>query len=135
MLADPYRENISFNWWRLDFQRAVNQIYIFSRFTLVNHNLNFLLSYFVNKILGYNFETIVRSNSILEHRSSKRTKNEFLMVVLIKYIILKKIKIQCNALLKQVDSLTKYHDNILYFGLILKERRRIRKTQDGIDIK
>ena len=60
-----------------------------------------MLSYFFNEILGNNFETLWRSHSILEHRRTKWTKNEFLMVVLVKYIIFKKIKIWVQRPLKE----------------------------------
>ena len=46
-------------------------------FTLVNHQLKFLLSYLVNEILENNFEILVRSNSILEHRKTKLTEKKF----------------------------------------------------------
>ena len=48
-------------------------IYI-SSYILVNYQLKFLLTYFVDEILGNYFETLVRSNSILEHRRTKWTK-------------------------------------------------------------
>ena len=82
------------------FQRAVNQIYIFRRFTFVNQKLTFLLSYFVNEIMGNNFKTLVRYNSTLEHPRTKWTKNEFLMIILVNYIIFKKIKISVQRPLK-----------------------------------
>ena len=66
-------------------QRAVNQIYIFQRFTLVT-SLN----------LYYHISLILRYNSSLEHRRTKWTKNEFLMDVLVKYIISKKTKISAQ---------------------------------------
>ena len=40
-----------------------------------------------------NFEPLLNSNSILEHRRQNGPTNKFLMAVLVKYIILKKIKI------------------------------------------
>ena len=47
-----------------------------------------MLPYFVNEILRNN----LRYNFTLEHRRTKWTKTEFLMVLLVKYIILKNIK-------------------------------------------
>ena len=44
---------------------------------------------------------ILRYKSTLEHRRTKRTKNEFPMVVLVIYITLKKIKISVQRPLKQ----------------------------------
>ena len=63
-----------------------------------------LSSYFVNEILGSNFEALLRFYSFLEHRKTKWTKNELLMVVLVKYIILKekKTKIEVKAPLNQI---------------------------------
>ena len=52
-----------------------------------------MLTYFVNEILGNNFETLVRYYSTLEHRKTKWTKHELLVVVLEEYISLKKITI------------------------------------------
>ena len=49
----------------------MQSIYIYSRFTLVNHKLKFLLTYLVNEILGENFDTLVRSNFILEYCRTK----------------------------------------------------------------
>ena len=55
-------------------------------YILVNHKFKLYLIIF--RLLPF-----VRSNSILKHRRTKWTKNERLMVVLAKYITLKKIKI------------------------------------------
>ena len=62
----------------------------------MNHKLKFLLSYFVSEVLGNNLETLVRY-STLYHCRTKWTKDEILMVVLVKYIILKKIKISVQG--------------------------------------
>ena len=71
-------------------------------FTLVSHQLNFLLSYLVNEILGNNYETLVRSNSILEHRRTKQTENQFPIFVLEEYIICRKSKCEYIAPLRNV---------------------------------
>ena len=83
---------VSMFFWdfKLKFQRAVNRIYISSRFTLVNHKLKFLLSYFVKEILGNNFESLVLSTICIKKYTitplwgiveQNGLKNEFLMVV------------------------------------------------------
>ena len=66
--------------------------YILSRFNSVIPQLKFLLAYFVNEILGNNFETLARSTPEWSCRT-KWTKNELLMDVSVKFIILNKIKV------------------------------------------
>ena len=69
--------------------------------------------------MGVYFETLVRSNFILEHRRRKWTKNEFLMVLWVKYIILKKIKISAQRPLNaRIFFRNKYRSaqTSVYFG-------------------
>ena len=50
-------------------------------------------------MMGNNFETSAHFNSSLQNLRTKWTKNEFLMVVWVKYTILKKLKIWLERLL------------------------------------
>ena len=54
-----------------------------------------------NEVRAYESLKIISQNSILERLRIKWTKNEFLMVVLVKYIILNKIKIWVQRPLKK----------------------------------
>ena len=56
-------------------------------------NSNFCYHILLMRYWGIIFETSVCSNSIWSIVEQKGLENEFLMVVLVKYIILKKIKI------------------------------------------
>ena len=62
-------------------------------------------------------ETLVRSNFFLEHIRIKWTKNEFPEVVLVKYIILKKIKIWVQRSFKPHKIFDNIEDNTSIFKL------------------
>ena len=91
-----------------NFQVVIKWIYRFNSFTPVIHKLEFLFTYFVNEKLGESFLTFLSSYSILEHCRTKWTKNEFLMALWMKYIILKKKKSTIMLLYEYIGFIAKY---------------------------
>ena len=85
-------------WVQLNIERKISensQLNIYSAGSLKSTiNFNFCNYISLMRYRGLSFKTLLRCNSILEHHRRKWTKNKFLVVVSVKYIILNKCWVQ-----------------------------------------